>query len=107
VIGAAAAGVWSQWPQKASPTAAAQAPATAGPQGSPAPAIASAAAPRLSIVVLPFTNLSNDSEQEYFVDGITDDLTTDLSQVPDRLVNARNTAFTYKEKAIDAKAGRP
>jgi adenylate cyclase len=103
VIGAAAAGVWWQWPQKASPTAAAQAPATAGPQGSPPPAIASAAAPRLSIVVLPFTNLSNDPEQEYFVDGITDDLTTDLSQIPDSLLIARNTAFTYKGKAIDAK----
>jgi adenylate cyclase len=96
-------GVWWQWPQRASPTAAAQAPATAGPQGSPPPAIANAAAPRLSIVVLPFTNLSNDPEQEYFVDGITDDLTTDLSQIPDSLVIARNTAFTYKGKAIDAK----
>jgi class 3 adenylate cyclase len=51
--------------------------------------------PRLSIVVLPFANLSNDPEQEYFVDGITDDLTTDLSRLSGSFVIARNTAFTY------------
>ena len=60
-------------------------------------------APRLSIVVLPFTNLSNDPEQEYFADGITDDLTTDLSRIADSFVIARNTAFTYKGKSLDAK----
>jgi adenylate cyclase len=60
-----------------------------------------ATAPRLSIVVLPFENLSGDPAQEYFVDGITDDLTTDLSRIPDSF--ARNTAFTYKGKAVDAK----
>jgi adenylate cyclase len=59
--------------------------------------------PRLSIVVLPFTNLSNDSEQEYFVDGITDDLTTDLSRISGSFVIARNTAFTYKGKSVDVK----
>jgi adenylate cyclase len=59
--------------------------------------------PRLSIVVLPFANLSNDPEQEYFADGITDDLTTDLSRIPDALVIARSTAFTYKGKSVDAK----
>ena len=79
------------------------APAATAPQGSPAAAVASTAAPRLSIVVLPFTNLSNDPDQEYFVDGITDDLTTDLSQISGSLVIARNTAFTYKGKAVDAK----
>jgi adenylate cyclase len=62
-----------------------------------------ATAPRLSIVVLPFENLSGDPDQEYFVDAITDDLTTDLSRVPDSFVIARNTAFTYKGKAVDAK----
>jgi adenylate cyclase len=62
-----------------------------------------ATAPRLSIVVLPFENLSGDPNQEYFVDGITDDLTTDLSRMPDSFVIARNTAFTYKGKAVDAK----
>jgi TolB-like protein/class 3 adenylate cyclase/Tfp pilus assembly protein PilF len=60
-------------------------------------------APRLSIVVLPFANLSNDPEQEYFADGITDDLTTDLSRIQGSLVIARNTAFSYKGKAVDAK----
>jgi adenylate cyclase len=59
--------------------------------------------PRLSIVVLPFANLSNDPDQEYFVDGITDDLTTDLSRISDSFVIARNTAFTYKGKAVDVK----
>ena len=62
-----------------------------------------ATAPRLSIVVLPFENLSADPEQGYFADGITDDLTTDLSHLPDSFVIARNTAFTYKGKAIEAK----
>ena len=58
-------------------------------------------APRLSIVVLPFTNLSDDKEQQYFADGITEDLTTDLSRIPDMLVISRNTAFTYRGKPIE------
>jgi TolB-like protein/class 3 adenylate cyclase/Flp pilus assembly protein TadD len=61
------------------------------------------AAPRLSIVVLPFTNLSNDPEQQYFADGITEDLITDLSRIPDMLVISRNTAFTYQGKRVDTK----
>ena len=61
-----------------------------------------AKAPRLSIVVLPFANLSGDPEQDYFADGITDDLTTDLSHVF-TFVIARNTAMTYKGKAVDIK----
>ena len=60
-------------------------------------------APRLSIVVLPFANLSNDPDQEYFTDGITDDLTTDLSRISESFVIARNTAFTYKGKSIDVR----
>ena len=60
-------------------------------------------APRLSIVVLPFENLSGDKEQDYFADGITDDLTTDLSHLADSFVIARGTAFTYKGKPVDAK----
>ena len=59
--------------------------------------------PRLSIVVLPFANLSSDSEQEYFVDAITDDLTTDLSRIVNSFVIARTTAFTYKGKPVDVK----
>jgi adenylate cyclase len=62
-----------------------------------------ATAPRLSIVVLPFENLNGDKEQDYFADGLTDDLTTDLSHLSNSFVIARNTAFTYKGKAIDAK----
>ena len=60
--------------------------------------------PRLSIVVLPFANLSSDPEQEYFADGITADLTADLSQrLPGSFVIARTTAFTYKGKPVDVK----
>jgi TolB-like protein len=59
--------------------------------------------PPLSIVVLPFTNLSDDSEQQYFADGITDDLTTDLSRIPHMLVIARNTAFTYRARSVSAR----
>jgi adenylate cyclase len=62
-----------------------------------------ATAPRLSIVVLPFENLSGDKEQDYFADGLTDDLTTDLSHLADSFVIARNTAFAYKGKTVDAK----
>jgi TolB-like protein/class 3 adenylate cyclase len=60
-------------------------------------------APRLSIVVLPFANLSNDPEQQYFADGITEDLTTDLSRIAHMFVISRNTAFTYRNKPVDAK----
>src|SRR5260370_20545496 len=59
--------------------------------------------PRLSIVVLPFMNLSNDPEQQYFADGITEDLTTDLSRIADSFVISRNTAFTYRNKPVDTK----
>ena len=61
------------------------------------------ATPRSSIVVLPFHNLSNDPNQEYFADAVTDDLTTDLSRLPGAFVIARATAFTYKNRAVDAR----
>jgi adenylate cyclase len=61
------------------------------------------ATPRLSIVVLPFANLSNDPEQQYFAEGITEDLTTDLSRNKNMFVISRNTAFTYRNKPIDTK----
>src|SRR5207244_1546777 len=61
------------------------------------------AAPRLSIVVLPFANLSDDRERQYFADGITEDLTTDLSRLANMFVISRNTAFTYRNKPIDTK----
>jgi adenylate cyclase len=63
----------------------------------------STVAPRLSMVVLPFANLSNDSDQQYFADGITEDLTTDLSRIADMFVISRNTAFTYQGKRVDTK----
>jgi len=60
-------------------------------------------APRLSIVVLPFANISGDPEHDYFVDGVTESLTTDLSRISGSFVIARNTAFTFKGKAFDVK----
>ncbi|WP_441232480.1 tetratricopeptide repeat protein [Bradyrhizobium sp. 1200_D9_N1_1] len=60
-------------------------------------------APRLSLVVLPFANLNNDPEQDYFADSITTDLTTDLAQMPGAFVIGRGTAFTFKNKQIDFK----
>jgi adenylate cyclase len=72
-----------------------------GPVRLVAPAAPSA--PRLSIVVLPFANLSNDPEQEYFADALTEDLTTDLSRIEGMFVIARGTAFTFKDKTGDAK----
>jgi TolB-like protein/tetratricopeptide (TPR) repeat protein len=59
--------------------------------------------PRMSIIVLPFTNLSDDPEQGYFADGLVDDLTTDLSRIDGLFVISRNTAFTYKGAAVNAK----
>jgi TolB-like protein len=81
--------------------------AVAGPTTSGAPLAGPvsqiAGAPRLSIVVLPFTNLSDDREQQYFADGITEDLTTDLSRLENMFVISRNTAFTYWNKHIDTR----
>jgi TolB-like protein/class 3 adenylate cyclase/tetratricopeptide (TPR) repeat protein len=97
VIGIASAAWWI-WPQRNVPAAAVPAASPKSPPGS-----ASVAIPRLSFVVLPFENLSRDPDQEYFADGITDDLTTDLSRISGSFVIARNTAFTYKGKAVDVK----
>jgi len=60
-------------------------------------------AAHLSIVVLPFTNISGDPSQDYFADGITEDLTTELSRIQSSFVIARNTAYTLKGKDVDAK----
>jgi adenylate cyclase len=70
-------------------------PNSRAPQLSPAPS--------LSIVVLPFENLSNDREQDYFAEGLNQDITTDLSRIPGSFVIAHNTAMTYKGKAVDVK----
>jgi len=76
-----------------------------GPSPKPAerPRLGPLSPPRLSIVVLPFTNLSGDPEQDYFVDGVTESLTTDLSRISGSFVIGRHTAFTYKGKAADLK----
>ena len=96
---AMAAIAWWVWP-------------TGGPGSTPATAVATAAttsiarplvSPRLSIVVLPFANLSKDPDQQYFADGITEDLTTDLSRIGGMFVISRDSAFTYKDKPINAK----
>ena len=71
---------------------------TARPDEGPATADA-----RPSVAVLPFTNMSGDPELEYFSDGITEDIITDLSKVSGLFVVARNTAFTYKGKAVNVK----
>jgi adenylate cyclase len=60
-------------------------------------------APRLSILVLPFANRGNDPQQQYFVDGVTEDLTIDLSRIADMFVISRNTAFTYRNKQVGTK----
>jgi len=65
--------------------------------------LAKSGPPRLSIVVLPFANISGDPELEYFVDGVTESLTTDLSRMSGTLVIGCNTAFTYKGKPVDLK----
>jgi TolB-like protein len=72
------------------------APVASGAPTAPGPA-------HLSMAVLPFTNLSNDPSQDYFADGITENLTTDLSRIRNSFVIARNTAFTFKGKNTDVK----
>jgi adenylate cyclase len=68
---------------------------------SSAPSASTVAAPRVSICVLPFANMSGDQEQEYFSDGITEDIITDLSKVSALAVVSRNSAFMYKGKHVD------
>jgi TolB-like protein/class 3 adenylate cyclase len=76
-------------------------PAQTKPATGPVPA--KSAPPRLSIVVLPFANIGGGEEQEPFVDGVTESLTTDLSRIRSAVVIARNTAFTYRGKPVDVK----
>jgi TolB-like protein/class 3 adenylate cyclase len=75
----------------------------AQPNPVPAPAPEKSAPPHLSIVVLPFSNIGSHPEQEHFVDGVTESLTTDLSRLRGSFVIGRNTAFTYKGKLVDLK----
>ena len=76
-------------------------PAQAKPATAPAPEISGP--PRLSIVVLPFANIGGGAEQEHFVDGVTESLTTDISRIRGSFVIGRNSAFTYKGTAVDLK----
>jgi TolB-like protein/class 3 adenylate cyclase/Flp pilus assembly protein TadD len=91
----ASGGAWWLWPA----TKPSSTPAVAATTSIAQPL----AAPGLSIVVLPFANLSSDPEQQYFADGITEDVTTDLSRIAHSLVISRNTAFTYRNKSVDTK----
>src|SRR6202042_3112361 len=75
----------------------------AQPKPTPAPAPEKSTPPRLSMVVLPFADIGGGPEQEHFVDGVTESLTTDLSRIRGAVVIGRNTAFTYKGKAVDLK----
>jgi adenylate cyclase len=95
VVFVATAAGWWFWPMaKPAPT-----PALAAATATAPPLVA----PRLSIVVLPFANLSSDPDQLYFADGITEDVTTDLSRIAHSFVISRNTAFTYRDKRVDTK----
>lgn len=98
VLGSLLAGLWAfgehLWPDKSAPAQKTLEPVAAE----------SAPPPTLSIVTLPFANLSGDPTQDYFADGITDSLTTDLSRaLPGSFVVARETAFTFKGKPVDAR----
>jgi adenylate cyclase len=73
------------------------------PLATPVGPVVQASAPRLSIVVLPFTNTPRDAEQEYFAEGMTEDLTTDLSRIPGSFVIAPQTAFAYKGSPVDVR----
>jgi TolB-like protein len=73
-----------------------------GAQASPASTVSLPALNQVTIVVLPFTNMSGDAEQEYFADGISEDIITDLSKVSALGVISRNSAFTFKGKHVDA-----
>jgi TolB-like protein/Flp pilus assembly protein TadD len=77
--------------------------AAGAPTPEPQPARRASGAPHLSIVVLPFANLGGNREQDYFVDGVTESLTTDLSRINGSFVIASNTALTFKGKACDVR----
>src|SRR5262245_8662267 len=99
-----AADVWWFWPaSRPSPAPPVAVSTTAGGGQTTRSVSEPPLAPRLSIVVLPFANLSTDPEQQYLADGVTEDLTTDLSRISHMFVISRNTAFTYKDKPVNAK----
>jgi adenylate cyclase len=101
-----AAALWMVWPHLTPPSA-----QVAGTQSAPPGTLAASVAepiiqanpPRLSMVVLPFANTIRDPEHEYFAEGLTEDLTTDLSRIPGSFVIAPSTAFSYRGKPIDVR----
>jgi adenylate cyclase len=96
------AALWLAWPQLSPPRERALDTGAVAPSFAPAStATALATIPAQSIVVLPFS--THDSEQDYFAEGITEDLTTDLSRIPGSFVIAPSTAFTYKGKVMDVR----
>jgi TolB-like protein/class 3 adenylate cyclase len=101
-----AAALWTAWQYLAPPRSEAtitQPSLSSIPAASVVGPVSQANVPRLSIVVLPFTNTAPDSEQEYFAEGMTEDLTTDLSRIPGAFVIAPNTAFAYKGRQVDVR----
>ncbi|MCC8941833.1 winged helix-turn-helix domain-containing protein [Bradyrhizobium sp. Arg68] len=80
-----------------------EAPEAAGPNPGDPPESAPAVPDRPSIAVLPFANMSGDPEQEYFADGMVEEITTALSRFKSLFVIARNSSFTFKGKAVDIK----
>jgi len=105
VIIALAGLAWLQpWVQRGQPPSVAGTTQALPEKPAVAPVADKPKAPPLSIVVLPFDNLSDDKSQGYFADGITEDLITDLSRIRGAFVISRGTSFTYKGKAVDAKA---
>jgi len=96
-----AAALWLVWP--AAPPPAGTHTGSPGTLASVAEPVLRTDPPRLSIVVLPFANAGQDSEQEYFAEGMTEDLTTDLSRIPGSFVIAPSTAFTYRRKPVDVR----
>jgi adenylate cyclase len=88
-----AAGIWATWPRPLG--------LLLDLSGLSGPPVNPPLPDKPSVVVLPFTNMSGDPEQEYFSDGITEELTNDLAQIPELFVIARNSAFAYKGRAVN------
>lgn len=100
-------GYWNAWTtvkqsilREPAPAASNQPPPRPSAISPAGPAVS--ARPRLSLVVLPFANLNRGSDQDYFTDSVTDDVTTDLSRMRDAFVISRDTAFTYRGKELSA-----
>src|SRR5574341_1071201 len=74
-------------------------PGSSAPTQSPSSALAAGLPDKPSLAVLPFTNMSGDPEQEYFADGITEDIITDISKISGLFVTARNSSFVFKNRA--------